>query len=255
MAVKHHAGVRSDWAARHADAASERARLEALARGALDSPGDRLQYAHLVERLRPEHEALRAYAEVLALAPEDPTALFRAGALRVEAGDVAGVSQLRQAMCVDAGTIRPVFARLDVWRRDASLPSALVEALEALREEFAARAESLSAREGADEDDELIPHALDPAARAALEAMLDGVPQVARAWLVRKRVDLPGEPPHFLLLVTWRGSVASEAAGFKRLTAASSLPGSVTVFSDADSARKALAQQVRAVCGEPVYRR
>ncbi len=247
--------AQSPWAERHAAAAGERARLEALERRDPEDAAQALQYAQLVERLRPERDALRDYARVLALAPDDPTALFRSGALRVEAGDVEGVVELRRAMTVDAGAIRPIFARLDDWRRDSTLSPALAAALEALRDEFAAQAASLEARDGVDAEDELIAHDLDPAGRAALEAALAGVPQVAQAWLVRKRLDLPGEAPHYTLLVTWRGSVASESAGLKRLVAALSLPGSVTVFSDSDTARKALGRRVRAACTAPIYRR
>lgn len=261
--------VRKVWSERHAEAAPERARLEALERGVQArahgaGPADgaesvdaaqTLEYAQLIERLRPERDALRDYARVLALAPDDATALFRAGALRIDAGDVAGVALLQRAMRVDAGAIRPVFALLDGWRRAAALPAAVAAELETLRDRFAAQAATLEAREGVDAEDALVAHDLDPAAMAELDATLARVPQVSGAWLVRKRLDLPGEAPHYTLLVSWRGSVASEAAGLKRLVAALRLPGSVSVFSDSDSAQRALARRVRALCPDPVYRR
>jgi len=243
------------WREQYAAAAADRAQFEAMERREPADAAEALRYAQWVEIFHPERDPIRAYERVLALAPEDPTALFRAGVRRVEAGEIDGVSLLRRAMQRDPGAIRASFALLDAWRRDGSLPNALADALETLRGEFRTQAASLRVREGVDEDDELIAHDLDPAGLAALEATLGGIAQVGRAWLVRKRLDLPGEMPHYTLLVTWRGSVVSEAAGLKRLTAGLSLPGSVTVFSDSDSARKALAQRVRAVCGEPVYRR
>jgi Zn-dependent protease with chaperone function len=255
--------VRKVWSERHAEAAPERARLEALERRVHDrehalEPNDAaqaLEYAQLIERLRPERDALRDYARVLALSPEDATALFRTGALRVEAGDAEGVALLRQAMTADAGAIRPVFALLDAWRRAAALPAAVAAELETLRDAFAAQAASLQARDSVDAEDALIAHDLDPAAIAALESTLAGIAQVSGAWLVRKRLDLPGEAAHYTLMVSWRGSVASEAAGLKRLVAALRLPGSVSVFSDSDSARRDLARRVRALCPDPVYRR
>jgi hypothetical protein len=158
-------------------------------------------------------------------------------------------------MRADAGAIRPVFALLDGWRRAAALPAAVAAELETLRDRFAAQAASLEARDGVDAEDALVAHDLDPAAMAELDATLARFPQVSGAWLVRKRLDLPGEAPHYTLLVSWRGSVASEAAGLKRLVAALRLPGSVTVFSDSDSAQRALARRVRALCPEPFYRR
>lgn len=247
--------VRKAWSERHAEAAPERARLEALERREPEDAGQALEYAQLIERLRPERDALRDYARVLALAPDDATALFRAGALRVDAGDVEGVALLQRAMTADAGAIRPVFALLDGWRRAAALPAAVAAELETLRDRFAAQAASLAARDCVDAEDALVAHDLDPAALAELDATLARIPQVSGAWLVRKRLDLPGEAPHYTLLVSWRGSVASEAAGLKRLVAALRLPGSVSVFSDSDSAQQALARRVRALCPEPVYRR
>jgi hypothetical protein len=132
---------------------------------------------------------------------------------------------------------------------------ALAGALERLREGFAAQAASLQARDGVAEDDELVAHDLDAEGLQALAGSLRAIPQLAEAWLVRKRLDLPGEAAHYTLLVVWRGSVASETAGLKRLVATLRLPGSVTVFGDGDSGRRALARRVRAVCGAPVYRR
>ncbi len=247
--------VRKAWSERHAEAAPERARLEALERREPEDARQALEYAQLIERLRPERDALRDYTRVLARAQDDATALFRAGALRVDAGDVEGVALLQRAMTADAGAIRPVFALLDGWRRAAALPAAVAAELETLRDRFAAQAASLEARDSVDAEDALIAHDLDPAAMAELDATLARIPQVSGAWLVRKRLELPGEAPHYTLMVSWRGSVASEAAGLKRLVAALRLPGSVSVFSDSDSAQRALARRVRALCPEPVYRR
>lgn len=247
--------VRKVWSERHAEAAPERARLDALERREPEHAAQALEYAQLIERLRPERDALRDYARALALAPDDATALFRVGALRVDAGDVEGVALLQRAMTADAGAIRPVFALLDGWRRAAALPAAVAAELETLRDRFAAQAASLEARDRVDAEDALVVHDLDPAAMAELDATLAGIPQVSCAWLVRKRLDLPGEAPHYTLMVSWRGSVASEAAGLKRLVAALRLPGSVTVFSDSDGAQRALARRVRALCPDPVYRR
>lgn len=247
--------LQARWAEAHAAAEPERQRLAELERNGGPAEADLLAHARLCETLRPDQGPLRLYQQVLARLPDNPSALFRVGVLRVDAGDLEGVALLARAMTLDAGAIVPVFERLDAWRRDASISTALAEALERLREPFAAQAASLRARDGVDADDELVAHDLDAEALQALSGSLRALPQVAEAWLVRKRLDLPGEAAHYTLLVAWRGSVASEAAGLKRLVASLRLPGSVTVFGNGDSARRALARQVRAVCGPPVYRR
>jgi Zn-dependent protease with chaperone function len=245
--------IKTPWASQYAAAEPERHRLDALERrGDLD-PAETLQYAQLIESLRPDIEPLRFYERALACAPDSATAQFKVALLRIEAGDVAGVEQLRQAMSLDAGAIRPAFEKLRGYERDATLSPGVMAALSALRDAFSDRAKSLEAREGVTGDDDLIAHGLDDATLDGLCETLYGIPQVGQAWLARKRFDLADEPAHYALLVTWRGSVVSEAAGLKRIVAALRLPGSVSVFTE--SAHKAEARRVRGICGEPVYRR
>jgi hypothetical protein len=245
--------MRVPWAAAHAAAKADRERLEALERRSDWTVEERLEHAGLVACLRPEYDAALLYERALELVPENANAHFRAGVLRIEGDDAAGAAHLRQAITRDAGAVRPVFEKLDAWARDGTLSAAVAEALAALRGEFAAKAASLAAREGVDDDDDLVAHDLDPAAMQALQAALAPFGQIGAAWLARKRLDMAGEPPHYALLVTWRGSVVSETAGLKRVVDALRLPGSVSVFTE--SAHRAEARRVRAACPDPVYRR
>ena len=245
--------MRAPWVAAHAEAKADRERLEALERRGDWSVDERLEHARLVERLRPEYDAALLYERALQLAPGNANAHFRAGVLRIDGGDAAGAAHLRRAMTLDAGAIRPVFEKLEVWDRDGTLSPAVAEALAGLRAEFGERAASLAARDGVDEDDDLVAHDLDAAALAALCSALAPFGQIGAAWLACKRLDMAGEPAHYALLLSWRGSVASEAAGLKRVIAAVRLPGSVSVFTD--TAHRDQARRVRAQCPEPVYRR
>jgi Zn-dependent protease with chaperone function len=241
------------WAAQYAAAGPERSRLDALERrGELD-PAETLQYAQLVESLRPDIDPLRFYERAVERAPDSATAQFRTALLRIEAGEAAGVAQLRHAMHLDAGAIRPAFEKLRGYERDGTLAADVATALAALRVEFEGRAKSLEARDGVAEDDDLIPHDLDAATLDGLRETLARIEPVAQAWLARKRFDLAEEAAHYALLVTWRGSVASEGPGLKRIVAALRLPGSVSVFTDSE--HKAEARRVRGICAEPVYRR
>ncbi len=245
--------IKTTWAAQYAAAEPERHRLDALERrGELD-PAETLQYAQLVESLRPDIEPLRFYARALERAPDSASAQFKVALLRIEAGEVAGVEQLRQAMTLDAGAIRPAFEKLRAYERDGTLAPDVADALSALRDGFADRAKSLEARDGVAGDDDLIAHGLDDATLDGLCETLYGIEQVGAAWAARKRFDLADEPAHYALLVTWRGSVVSEAAGLKRIVAALRLPGSVSVFTE--SGHKAEARRVRGLCADPVYRR
>ena len=134
-----------------------------------------------------------------------------------------------------------------------TIAPAAADALATLRDEFAEQAASLAARDGVDEDDAFLAHALDETTLNALRDALAQIAPVGVAWLVRKRLTMADEQAHFTLLVTWRGSVASEDAGLKRIVAAWPLPASVTVF--VDSGQRALAKRVRDVCPEPIYRK
>ena len=245
--------MKAPWAAQYAAAEPDRSRLDALERrGALDA-AETLQYAQLVESLRPDIDPLRYYERAFERAPDSATAQFRAAVLRIEAGDPAGVEQLRHAMTLDAGAIRPAFEKLRAYERDGTLSPQVATALTALRDEFADRAKSLEARDGVAGDDDLIAHGLDDATLDGLCETLARIEPVGQAWLARKRFDLADEPAHYALLVTWRGSVVSEGAGLKRIVAVLRLPGSVSVFTE--SAHKAEARRVRGICTEPVYRR
>ncbi len=245
--------MKTPWAAQYAAAEPDRHRLDALERrGELDA-AEALQYAQLIESLRPDIDPLRFYERAFERAPDSATAQFKVALLRIEAGEVAGVELLRRAMTLDAGAIRPAFEKLRDYERDGTLAPDLAAALAALRDAFSDRAKSLEARDGVAGDDDLIAHGLDDATLDGLCEALYGIEQVGQAWLARKRFDLAAEPAHYALLVTWRGSVVSEAAGLKRVVAALRLPGSVSVFTE--SAYKAEARRVRAVCVAPVYRR
>jgi Zn-dependent protease with chaperone function len=247
------AEMRAPWTAAHAEAKADRERLDALERSSDWSIEERLEHARLVAHLRPEYDAALLYERALELAPDNANAWFRAGVLRIDGDDAAGAAHLRRAMTLDAGAIRPVFEKLEIWDRDGTLSSTVAAALAALRAEFADRAASLAARAGVDADDDLVAHDLDDAALDALRAALAPFAQIGAAWLARKRLDMAGEPAHYALLVRWQGSVASEAAGLKRVVDAVRLPGSVSVFTD--TAHRDQARRVRAQCPEPVYRR
>ncbi|HST44742.1 MAG TPA: hypothetical protein VLK29_05900, partial [Luteimonas sp.] len=60
-------------------------------------------------------------------------------------------------------------------------------------------------------------------------------------------------PPHHVVLIDWRGSVASEAAALSRLDKALHLPGTHTVCTGSNDAE--LVAAVRAVSSEPLHRR
>ncbi|MEZ0471731.1 M48 family metalloprotease [Luteimonas salinilitoris] len=246
--------IRPHWRERHAAAASDRARLAVVEGLGEPSPQQRLEHAQLVESLRIDFDAAPLYERAIAALPDSAMAHYRAGLLALRRGDAAvGAAALRRAMTLDPGAVRTALADLETLDRDPDLAPASAEAVRILREAFAPAAHELDARDAADVGDELLPHDLDAAALQSLVGALAVDPRIARAWLARKRMPMAEAPQHYVLLLDWRGSVASETAGLKRVAEALELPGSFTVFTG--SGQRPLAGRVKRLCAEPVYRK
>jgi Zn-dependent protease with chaperone function len=246
--------IRARWRERYDTAAADRAKLAQLEGRDTLTTDEALQHARLVESLRAGFDALPLYERVLAATPDNALAHYRAGLLRLHRGEwAAGVEHLHRAMTRDSGAIRPVLVDIERLERDPDLDPGAATGLAELRATFAPRATALDARDAVAGKDEFIAHDLDAAALGRLTAALARNQRVAAAWLVRKRIDLAQEPSHYVILLDWRGSVASETAGLKQLSDAFDLPGSHTVFTG--SGHRDTARRVRALCGDPVYRK
>lgn len=245
--------IRARWRERYDGAAADRAKLAELEARDTRTADEALQHARLIESLRIGFDALPLYERVLAATPDNALAHYRAGLLRLRRGEyAAGIEHLHHAMTRDPGAIRPVLADIERFERDPDLDPAAATALAELRATFAPRATALDARDTVAGEDEFIAHDLDTVALGKLTAALARNQRVAAAWLVRKRIDL-AEPSHYVILLDWRGSVASETAGLKQISDAFDLPGSHTVFTG--SGHRDTARRVRTLCGEPVYRK
>ena len=248
--------LRTPWAGWHAEAASGRARLSELEALPRFEVAEALEHAALASVLRHGADAVALHRRVAAAADDSAMAHMRLADALAEAGEGAAADHFRQALALDAGALRPVLAMVDTRLRDPDLDAAVVAALEPLQAELAPQVRMLDAREGAAGeagDDDFLPHALDGDALAGLRRTLSAHAKVARAWVVRRRMDMAEAVPHFVVLVDWRGSVAGEAAGIALLAKALKLPGSHAVCTGSND--KALARRVRAITDAAVYRR
>ncbi|WP_101926844.1 MULTISPECIES: M48 family metallopeptidase [Luteimonas] len=242
-----------EWQAQHAAAAGERARFHALDGQTSLTVDEAVEHARLFESIEIDHDPLPVLARARTARPDSAMLAFRLGVRLLQAGDPAGAAHLRDAVARDAGAIGPVGDALAGLARDPDLEADTAAAVAALQAELAPRADDLRDRDGIEAGDALQPHALDAATLRRLDDTLAAHARVAAAWLVRKQVAMAEQSAHYVLLLDWRGSVASESAGLQALSDALRLPGSHTVFTGSDAA--ALAKQVRRACGEPVYRR
>lgn len=249
--------LRAQWAAWHDEAETGRARLSELEAMPRFDVAQALEHAALASMLRHDADAVALHRRVVDAADDSAMAHMRLADALADAGDAAAADHFRRALALDEGALRPVLALVETRLRDPDLDAALVAALEPLRAELAPRARMLDAREGVhdetDDGDDFLPHALDHDALAGLRRTLASHAKVARAWVVRRRMDMAEAAPHFVVLVDWRGSVAGEAAGIALLARALKLPGSHAVCTGSND--KALARRIRAVGDAPVYRR
>jgi hypothetical protein len=244
--------VRGHWEALHAAAAGDRLRLDELDGVAAPTPEQLAERALLVEQVRIDFDPLPLHERALAADPDRVLALFRAGLLQLRRGEAeAGVARLQRALALDPGAARPVLEELHGIEDDPDLAPATAAAIEGLRTALTPLAAARPAPDAAADAGALLPHDLDADALHALVRRLACEARVARAWIARRPLALREAPPQYLVLLDWRGPVAGEPAGLKPL--AEALGTRHTLFTGSN--RRTLARQVRAACGEPVYRR
>lgn len=267
QALDTHWRTRIDAAWRHEfeGAAAQRARLDELERHVQLEPVHRVEHARLVESLRPDMDALPIYRSALAHAPDSALAHLRAGALQLEQGawDEA-LGLLQRALELDPGAAAAVSGELRRGLADPMLPAAGATELAALASRLAEHAGTCG-----DGDEHAPDHAADPSddgagpalsAHALAAAELDALARafafesrIACAWVARRPGALAEEHAHFLVLLQWRGSVASEAAVLRRLQSTLALPGAHTVLTDTQPSP--LTRRIKAACPAPAYAR
>lgn len=246
--------MREDWAQRHQQHERERARLAALEASAVRSPAEAVEYASLVEDQRPNIDVLPLYREALQRLPSHAAGHCRLGALLLKRGqETEGLEHLRRAMELEAGMIAPALAHLQDYLRTQPNGAPAFAAVAALQARYAAQLTDPDSDDPAVDADELSPHGLDATQLQAFARSLAGFGKIRAAWIVRKQAQGLSAIPHYLVLVDWAGSVASESVGLAQLAKQMKLPGSSALLST--SARNAQAQRVRQVASEPAYRR
>jgi Zn-dependent protease with chaperone function len=239
------------WRARHRELELERQRLEELEAHRERSPAERVEYAALAEAHRPGADALPLYRQALAGSPSHGWTRYRLGALLLKRGEAAeGIECLQQAMESDAAVIAPALQSLDEHLRTQPDDSDAYAVAAALRKRYGARVHGGNTPEA---DGEWRPHALDAAQIQTLARALRGFEKIAEAWVVLQPAGGASALPHYLVLVHWRGSVVSESVGLQRLAGQLRLPGTFTLVTATTQA--ALARQLKAKAGDPVYRR
>ena len=246
------AGAKPEWEARHRRLQAERQRLEALEADPRRLPAEWIEYAALMEEHRPATDAAPLYREALRHSPAHAVAHGRLGMLLLRRGDdEEGVEHLQRAMRLDAGLVPVLLRDLDDHVRTLA-PEAPLHAIAArLREAF--EAGPTAAHGDGVAEEAYSPHGLDASQLQAIRRVMAGYERIAAAWIVRRKAPGLSVEPHFVVLLEWAGSVASETAAVPRLTAQLALPGTFSVLTT--TRRTPELRQLRPRVGEPVHQR
>lgn len=240
----------AEWKARYQQARRERERLAELEAHPTHTPAEAVELACLVEDHHPGSDALPRYRQALERMPSHASGHYRLGALLLKRGaESDGVQHLQRAMELDATLVEPALRVLDLHLRGQPDESALHVGVEVLRTRYL-----LGLQDSQPEPDAALqPHALDTSQLHGLARVLRAYEKVRRAWVVRRPMSGTEVMPHYLVLLDWSGSVASERAALSRITTQLPLPGSCAVLTTSSDA--ALARRVAHDAAEPVYQR
>ena len=246
--------AKPEWQALHRQSEIERNRLAELEAHPTHTPAEAMELACLSEDHRLGVDALPLYLSALERAPSDARGQYRLGALLLKRErEAEGIDRLQRAMELDATLIPPVLRCLDDYTRGLPAESAVIATVETLRARYLPQAHAPEARNASIGDEDLLPHALEAAQLRDLARTLRGYDKVRHAWIARKRLQGAEVMPHYLIVLDWAGSVASERAALPRITGQLALSGTCTVLTFTSEA--ALARRIRQTMGEPAYQR
>lgn len=264
-----HARVAEQWGAEHAQSLQAQARLqalEAMEATEADAPrtaAQRLEYARLVDRERPDIDALPLYLDVLGLdgvgadvlegSPEKALAHFRAGALLLERGQADGAEHLRRAMALDPTATEPACELLYPYYREQGDDAGAAWVEQVMQGLTQHRVQAWQARQSLGPRDALLAHGLDDEALRAFRNSLAAYRKVGQVWLVRKSVDDPdpGAPPHFVALVQLRGFLFDADSSLQKVVDLAELPGTVVAVTVKQDRK--LTRRIQEVAGAPAY--
>jgi Zn-dependent protease with chaperone function len=248
------AAARPEWQALHRQSEIERNRLAELEAQPGHTATEAIELACLSEDHRLGVDALPLYLSALERVPSDARGQYRLGALLLKRErEAEGIERLQRAMELDASLIPPVLRCLDDYARGLPAESAVVATIETLRARYLPQLREPETRHAPVDDEDLLPHALEAAQLRDLARTLGGYEKVRSAWIARKRLQGAEVMPHYLVVLDWAGSVASERAALPRIASRLALSGSCTVLTLTSEA--ALARRIKRIVGEPAYQR
>ncbi len=252
------------WRERHAHACEARkslGELEALAAAGALPAGDSMRRAALVEEVRGDDAALSLYREIAAADESSAEAQHALGRILLSAGDERGIAHLEKAMELDPGCTTDACDRIHgyLMSRGREKEALVYYDRGERRAELLERAKA--ERDSVSPADTFVPHGLAAEDLEAVTRQLDRYPQLHRAWLVRKDVQLFPEFPQYVLGVTirfpWYQYVSERRLNNLHLRIAGELefPFPAIVVNLSREGAGAFRKKMKKVPGAPIYRR
>ncbi len=255
--------VAEEWRVRRGEHKLARAEFERLdeAERYASLPDESLSsYAALIERFRGSQAAVEFYERAAAANPDDPSAQFHLGRLRLAAGDMSGLECLERAIELDHDALVPACGVAEHYLRSMGRPQD-ADSYAARSTEFAARrAEAEWAASRLDKDDLLEQHGLDATSVAAIRDRARQVRDVDALFLARKELPgFPGEVRYVAIALRRRPTFGLERRDANRRLAVAvhdsvPFPEGTTVYVTTVDGDPAWVR-FRAVHGTEVYRR
>ena len=257
-------GIAEGWRERYARACEARqslGELDALAAAGALPPDESMRRAALVEEVRGDTAALSLYREIAAADENCAEAQHALGRILLAAGDDRGISHLEKAMELDPGFTIDACDRIHGYlmsrgrEKDALVYFDRGERRAELLERAKAERDSVSP------DDTFVPHGLGADDLAAVTRQLDRYPQLHRAYLVRKDVQLVPEFPQYVLGAAirfpWYQYVSQRRLNNLHLRIAGELefPFPAIVINLSREGAGAFRKKMKKVPGAEIYRR
>lgn len=247
-----HTAAQEQWRQSHHDFEAARQRLAELEAHPTLAAAEQVEWACLVRQHRPGTDPLPRLQQATQLAPSSAAAHFHLAAALLERDRVdESLALLERAIALDASLAGPALQQLDRHARrseEAVKPGSAIDTLRSKVLELEIQA--IDADEEAADAPQ--PHGLDDAQLGALARTLGTFEKVRQAWVIIGQTQGASVTPHYLVLLDWTGSTASERATRPRISGQLQLPGSVTLVDP--GAQRKLAQRIRQA-GAAAYRR
>ena len=241
------------WEDLHRNHVEGMARLAELDASPDLDPEAAIEHARLVEDLRSVDEAIHLWRALLARAPDAAAPPYRLGCLLLQRDDAEGADLIKRAMALDPEAVEPGARELASYYARTGNVEQRYAMVRVLQDVYADASKSQRERSVIRATDRFEPHALSKEALDAARAQLRTQPGVGKAWIVRKVVSAaPGAPPHYVVLIAWRGLVLRSTGRLQAVVDTLDLPGSFIAVTTSNSSR--LNRRIKKAAGGPTFR-